>query len=85
MFLVHPKKISDSDKNKVINFYKNKGRVLLLYDVYSEADPEFQDPSLPPTGGGIQSSDFKELLEKKGHKVFWVSSKKDISFQLLKL
>ncbi len=27
----------------------------------------------------------KELLEKKGHKVFWVSSKKDISFQLLKL
>ena len=28
---------------------------------------------------------FEELLEKKGHKVFWVSSKKDISFQLLKL
>lgn len=27
----------------------------------------------------------KQLLEKKGHKVFWVSSKKDISFQLLKL
>lgn len=27
----------------------------------------------------------KELLEKKGHKVFWVSSKKDISFQLLRL
>ena len=66
LFLVHPKKISDSDKNKVINFYKNKGRVLLLYDVYSEADPEFQDPSLPPSGGGIQSSDFKEILNEIG-------------------
>ena len=31
-----------------------------------QADPEFQDPSLPPTGGGIQSSDFNELLEKIG-------------------
>jgi len=27
----------------------------------------------------------KQLLEKKGHKVLWISSKKDISFQLLKL
>jgi ABC-type uncharacterized transport system involved in gliding motility auxiliary subunit len=40
--------------------------VLLLYDVYSEADPEFQDPSLPPSGGGIQSSDFKEILNEIG-------------------
>ena len=66
LFLVHPKKISEEDKNKVLNFYENKGKILLLYDVYSEADPEFQDPSLPPTGGGIQSSDFKELLDKIG-------------------
>ena len=66
LFLVHPKKISDKDKKKVLNFYDNKGKILLLYDVYSEADPEFQDPSLPPAGGGIQSSDFKELLDKIG-------------------
>ena len=37
-----------------------------MYDVYSEADPEFQDPSLPPAGGGIQSSDFQELLDRIG-------------------
>ena len=66
LFLVHPKKISDEDKKRVIDFYDNKGRVLVLYDVYSEADPEFQDPSLPPEGGGIQSSDFKELLDRIG-------------------
>ena len=66
LFLVHPKKISDEDKKRVIDFYNNKGRVLVLYDVYSEADPEFQDPSLPPEGGGIQSSDFKELLDRIG-------------------
>ena len=66
LFLVHPKKISNEDKKKVLNFYDNKGKILLLYDVYSEADPEFQDPSLPPAGGGIQSSDFKELLDKIG-------------------
>ena len=66
LFLVHPKKISDEDKKKVLSFYDNKGKILLLYDVYSEADPEFQDPSLPPAGGGIQSSDFKELLDKIG-------------------
>ncbi len=66
LFLVHPKKMSDKEKKKVLNFYDNKGKILLLYDVYSEADPEFQDPSLPPTGGGIQSSDFNELLEKIG-------------------
>ena len=37
-----------------------------MYDVYSEADPEFQDPSLPPAGGGIPSSDFQELLDRIG-------------------
>ena len=63
LFLVHPKKLSDENKKKVIDFYDNKGRILVLYDVYSEADPEFQDPSLPPAGGGIQSSDFQELLD----------------------
>ena len=66
IFLVHPKKISSVDKKKIIKFYENKGKVLLLYDVYSEADPDFQDPSLPPEGGGIQSSDFAELLSKIG-------------------
>ncbi len=66
LFLVHPKKLSDEDKRKVINFYDNKGKILVLYDVYSEADPEFQDPSLPPAGGGIQSSDFQELLDRIG-------------------
>jgi len=66
LFLVHPKKISKEDKSKIINFYDKKGKVLVLYDVYSEADPEFQDPSLPPKGGGIQSSDFTELLDKIG-------------------
>ena len=66
LFLVHPKKLSDENKKKVIDFYDNKGRILVLYDVYSEADPEFQDPSLPPAGGGIQSSDFQELLDRIG-------------------
>lgn len=66
LFLVHPKKLSDEDKRKVINFYDKKGKILVLYDVYSEADPEFQDPSLPPAGGGIQSSDFQELLDRIG-------------------
>ena len=66
LFLVHPKKLSNEDKKRVISFYDNKGKILLLYDVYSEADPEFQDPSLPPAGGGIQSSDFKELLDRIG-------------------
>lgn len=40
------------------------------------------------TGHPAQIHNFrvvKKLLEKKGHKVLWVSSKKDISFQLLKL
>ncbi|MDC0482493.1 Gldg family protein [Gammaproteobacteria bacterium] len=66
LFLVHPKKLSDENKKKAIDFYDNKGRILVLYDVYSEADPEFQDPSLPPAGGGIQSSDFQELLDRIG-------------------
>ena len=66
LFLVHPKKISKNNKKKIINFYDDRGKILVLYDVYSEADPEFQDPSLPPKGGGIQSSDFKELLDKIG-------------------
>lgn len=66
LFLVHPKKMSDENKKRVIDFYDNKGRILVLYDVYSEADPEFQDPSLPPAGGGIQSSDFQELLDRIG-------------------
>ena len=66
LFLVHPKKLSDENKKRVLDFYDNKGKILLLYDVYSEADPEFQDPSLPPAGGGIQSSDFNELLNKIG-------------------
>ena len=66
LFLVHPKKMSKEDKSKIINFYDKKGKVLVLYDVYSESDPEFQDPSLPPKGGGIQSSDFTELLDKIG-------------------
>ena len=69
LFIAHPKKLSQDDKKKVLNFYENKGKVMLLYDVYSEADPEFQDPSLPPQGGGIQSSDFKELLDKIGVKI----------------
>ena len=42
---------------------------MVLYDVYSEADPEFQDPSLPPKGGGIQASDFQELLDKIGVRI----------------
>ena len=58
--------MSDENKKRVIDFYDNKGRILVLYDVYSEADPEFQDPSLPPAGGGIQSSDFQELLDRIG-------------------
>lgn len=40
------------------------------------------------TGHPAQIHNFrivKKLLEKSGHKVHWVSSKKDISFQLLKL
>ena len=40
------------------------------------------------TGHPAQIHNFrivKQLLEKKGHDVHWVSSKKDISFQLLKL
>ncbi len=40
------------------------------------------------TGHPAQIHNFrivKDLLEKKGHKVLWVSSKKDISFELLKL
>ncbi len=69
LFIAHPKKLSPDDKKKVLNFYESKGKVMLLYDVYSEADPEFQDPSLPPQGGGIQSSDFKELLDKIGVKI----------------
>lgn len=69
LFIAHPKKLSPDDKKKVLNFYEKKGKVMLLYDVYSEADPEFQDPSLPPQGGGIQSSDFKELLDKIGVKI----------------
>ena len=34
---------------------------MVLYDVYSEADPEFQDPQLASKGGGIQASDFQKL------------------------
>ena len=40
------------------------------------------------TGHPAQIHNFrivKKLLENKGHKVLWVSSKKDISFELLKL
>ncbi len=69
LLLVHPKKLSSDDKNNILNFYENKGKVMVLYDVYSEADPEFQDPSLPPKGGGIQASDFQELLDKIGIRI----------------
>ncbi len=66
LLLAHPKKLTSADKKNVLSFYENKGKIMVLYDVYSEADPEFQDPSLPPQGGGIQSSDFQELLDKIG-------------------
>ena len=69
LFLVHPKKLSSDDKKNILNFYENKGKVMVLYDVYSEADPDFQDPSLPPKGGGIQASDFQELLDMIGVRI----------------
>ena len=69
LVVFHPKKITDKRKNQIIDFYNSGKSIILFYDVYSESDIDFIDPSQPPKAGGIQASDFPELLDVLGIKI----------------
>ena len=66
LIIFHPKKLEKIREQQILQFYNSGKNIMLFYDVYSESDIDFRDPSQPPKNGGIQSSDFSELLNALG-------------------